>query len=102
MYWALLIAGSWQVAETYMARGGDAVGHADRPGMALVLAGLAFGWHEHRLGQFAQLKKKLSKRPAARSGGAAGGTGRSPAAAFADAGGMGRSFFRRRCCPAAG
>jgi aldose 1-epimerase len=29
----------------------------------LVLVGLAFGWHEHRLGQFAQLKKGLNKRP---------------------------------------
>jgi aldose 1-epimerase len=29
----------------------------------LVLVGLAFGWREHRLGQFAQLKKELSKRP---------------------------------------
>ena len=28
-----------------------------------VLVGLAFGWREHRLGQFAQLKKELSKRP---------------------------------------
>ena len=24
---------------------------------------MAFGWHEHRLGQFAQLKKELGKRP---------------------------------------
>src|SRR4051812_21959062 len=31
--------------------------------LVLVLAGLAFGWREHRLGQFAQLKKELGKRP---------------------------------------
>ena len=41
--------------------------------LTLVLVGLAFGWHEHRLGQFAQLKRELSQRPvvdvAARPGG---------------------------------
>lgn len=31
--------------------------------LTLLLVGLAFGWHEHRLGQFAQLKHELSKRP---------------------------------------
>jgi hypothetical protein len=31
--------------------------------LLFVLAGLAFGWREHRLGQFAQLKKELSNRP---------------------------------------
>jgi hypothetical protein len=31
--------------------------------LLIVLAGLAFGWREHRLGQFAQLKKELKKRP---------------------------------------
>jgi galactose mutarotase-like enzyme len=31
--------------------------------LAIVLGGLAFGWHEHRLGQFAQLKQELGKRP---------------------------------------
>jgi aldose 1-epimerase len=31
--------------------------------LTLVLVGLAFGWREHRLGQFAQLKKELSNRP---------------------------------------
>jgi aldose 1-epimerase len=31
--------------------------------LAIVLAGLAFGWHEHRLGQFAQLKQELGKPP---------------------------------------
>jgi galactose mutarotase-like enzyme len=31
--------------------------------LVIVLAGLAFGWREHRLGQFSQLKKELNKRP---------------------------------------
>jgi galactose mutarotase-like enzyme len=31
--------------------------------LTLVLVGLAFGWREHRLGQFAQLKKELGKKP---------------------------------------
>jgi galactose mutarotase-like enzyme len=31
--------------------------------LVIVLAVLAFGWREHRLGQFAQLKKELRKRP---------------------------------------
>jgi aldose 1-epimerase len=33
--------------------------------LVIVLAGLAFGWREHKLGQFAQLKKELNKRPVA-------------------------------------
>jgi aldose 1-epimerase len=31
--------------------------------LLIVLAVLAFGWREHRLGQFAQLKRELKKRP---------------------------------------
>ena len=63
MYWALLKQGVakwrrrlWRAAVmrsgllTFMA-------------LTLVLAVLAFGWHEHRLGQFAQLKKGIGKRP---------------------------------------
>jgi aldose 1-epimerase len=63
MYWALLTqaVGRWR----------SRIWHAAvmRSGMltfmvlVLVLAGLTFGWREHRLGQFAQLKKELSKRP---------------------------------------
>ncbi len=63
MYWALLKQGVSQWRRK--------IWHAAvmRSGMltflvvVLVLAGLAFGWREHRLGQFAQLKKELSKRP---------------------------------------
>jgi aldose 1-epimerase len=63
MYWALLKQGvsNWR----------RRIWHAAvmRSGMLtflvllIVLAGLAFGWREHRLGQFAQLKKELSNRP---------------------------------------
>src|SRR3984893_15603703 len=63
MYWALLKQGvsNWR----------RRIWHAAvmRSGMltflfvVLVLGGLAFGWREHRLGQFAQLKKELNKRP---------------------------------------
>jgi hypothetical protein len=31
--------------------------------LTLMLVGLAFGWHEHRLGQFAQLKRELIQHP---------------------------------------
>jgi len=63
MYWALLKQGvsRWQ----------RRIWHAAvmRSGMltflvlVIVLAGLAFGWREHTMGQFAQLKKELNKRP---------------------------------------
>src|SRR5437868_7675942 len=63
MYWALLTqaVGRWR----------RRIWHAAvmRSGMltfivlVLLLAGLTFGWREHRLGQFAQLKKELNKRP---------------------------------------
>ena len=63
MYWALLKQGvsNWR----------RRIWHAAvmRSGMltfvfvVLVLGGLAFGWREHRLGQFAQLKRELNKRP---------------------------------------
>ncbi|HTC76587.1 MAG TPA: hypothetical protein VK684_13485, partial [Edaphobacter sp.] len=63
MYWALLKQGVSQWRRR--------IWHAAvmRSGMLtfllllFVLAGLAFGWREHRLGQFAQLKKELSDRP---------------------------------------
>ena len=64
MYWALLTqaVGRWRRKLWHAA--------VMRSGMltflvvVLLLAGLAFGWREHRLGQFAQLKKELNKRPA--------------------------------------
>jgi aldose 1-epimerase len=33
--------------------------------LAVVLVGLAFGWREHQLGQFGQLKRELKKKPLA-------------------------------------
>jgi aldose 1-epimerase len=63
MYWALLTQG--------VSRWRRKIWHAAvmRSGLLtflvllLVLAGLAFVWREHRLGQFSQLKKELKKRP---------------------------------------
>jgi aldose 1-epimerase len=63
MYWALLTQG--------VGRWRRKIWHAAvmRSGMLtflvllFVLGGLAFGWREHRLGQFAQLKRELNKRP---------------------------------------
>lgn len=63
MYWALLTQG--------VSRWRRKIWHAAvmRSGMLtflvllFVLGGLTFGWREHRLGQFAQLKKELNSRP---------------------------------------
>jgi aldose 1-epimerase len=63
MYWALL--------KQWLAKRRSSIWHAAvmRSGMltiivlALLLAGLAFGWHEHRLGHFGRLKKELSEKP---------------------------------------
>jgi aldose 1-epimerase len=63
MYWALLKQG--------VARWRRKIWHAAvmRSGLltvlvlTLVLVGLSFGWREHRLGQFSQLKKELNKQP---------------------------------------
>src|ERR1700712_899264 len=69
MYWALLTQG--------VSRWRRKIWHAAvmRSGLLtflvllVVLAGLAFVWREHRLGQFLQLKKKLKKRPGDQGGG---------------------------------
>jgi aldose 1-epimerase len=63
MYWALLTQG--------VSRWRRKIWHAAvmRSGLLtflillIVLAVLAFGWREHRLGQFSQFKKELKKRP---------------------------------------
>jgi aldose 1-epimerase len=64
MYWALLTqgVGRWRrrIWHAAVMRSGMLTFIA----LVLLLAGLTFGWREHRLGQFAQLKKELSKRPA--------------------------------------
>jgi aldose 1-epimerase len=63
MYWALLNqwAGRWRrsIWRAAVMRSGLLTFLV----LILLLAGLAFGWHEHRLGQFAQLKRELGKRP---------------------------------------
>jgi aldose 1-epimerase len=63
MYWALL--------KQWFAQRRRNIWHAAvmRSGMltiivlALLLAGLAFGWQEHRLGHFGRLKKELAAKP---------------------------------------
>jgi aldose 1-epimerase len=63
MYWALL--------KQWFAQRRRSIWHAAvmRSGMltiivlGLLLAGLAFGWHEHRLGHFGKLKKELAQKP---------------------------------------
>jgi len=63
MYWALL--------KQWFARQRSSIWHAAvmRSGMltilvlGLLLGGLAFGWHEHRLGHFGRLKKELAQKP---------------------------------------
>jgi aldose 1-epimerase len=63
MYWALLKqgVGRWRrsIWRAAVMRSGLLIVLL----LLFVLAGLAFGWREHRLGQFAQLKKELSDRP---------------------------------------
>src|ERR1700743_2885096 len=63
MYWALLKqgVGGWRrrIWRAAVMRSGLLTFMA----LTLLLAGLAFGWHEHRMGQFAQLKKEIGKRP---------------------------------------
>jgi aldose 1-epimerase len=63
MYWALLKqwAGRWRrsIWRAAVMRSGLLTIVV----LILVLVALAFGWREHRLGQFAQLKRELGKRP---------------------------------------
>jgi hypothetical protein len=63
MYWALLTqaVGRWRrkIWHAAVMRSGLLTFLV----LLLVLAGLAFVWREHRLGQFSQLKKELKKRP---------------------------------------
>jgi aldose 1-epimerase len=63
MYWALLKqgVGKWRrrIWRAAVMRSGLLTFLV----LTVLLAGLAFGWHEHRMGQFAQLKKEINKRP---------------------------------------
>jgi galactose mutarotase-like enzyme len=63
MYWALLKQGVGRWRKRLWRAAVMRSGLLTFMLLTLVLAGLAFGWHEHRLGQFAQLKKEIGKRP---------------------------------------
>jgi hypothetical protein len=63
MYWALLKQGVSQWRRKIWHAAVMRSGMLTFLVLVIVLAGLAFLWREHRLGQFAQLKKELSKRP---------------------------------------
>jgi aldose 1-epimerase len=63
MYWALLKEGVSRWRRRMWHATVMRSGMLTFPILVILLAGLAFGWREHRLGQFAQLKKELNKRP---------------------------------------
>jgi len=63
MYWALLKEGVGRGRRSLWRTAVMRSGLLTILILTLMLAGLAFGWHEHRMGQFAQLKMELSKRP---------------------------------------
>src|ERR1700733_5351758 len=63
MYWALLKQGVARWRRRLWRAAVMRSGLLTFLALPLVLAVLAFGWHEHRLGQFAQLKKEIGKRP---------------------------------------
>ena len=63
MYWALLKHGVAKWRRRLWRAAVMRSGLLTFLALILVLAVLAFGWHEHRLGQFAQLKREIGKRP---------------------------------------
>lgn len=63
MYWALLTQGVARWRRNIWRAAVMRSGLLTILFLVLVLVGLAFGWHEHRLGQFAQLKKELNQHP---------------------------------------
>src|SRR5216684_149369 len=63
MYWALLKQGVSEWRRRIWHAAVMSSGLLTFLVVVIVLAALAFLWREHRLGQFAQLKKELSKRP---------------------------------------
>ncbi|MEI9980176.1 MAG: aldose 1-epimerase [Edaphobacter sp.] len=63
MYWALLKQGFGRWRHNLWRAAVMRSGLLTVMLLTLLLAGLAIGWHEHRLGQFAQLKKELRKPP---------------------------------------
>jgi len=64
MYWALLKQGFGRWRRSLWHAAVMRSGLLTVLVLTLALVGLAFGWREHRLGQFGQLKKELSKPPA--------------------------------------
>jgi aldose 1-epimerase len=63
MYWALLKQGVSRWRRSLWRAAVMRSGLLTFLVVTFVLVGLAFGWREHRLGQFAQLKKQLKKAP---------------------------------------
>ncbi len=63
MYWALLKQGVGRWRRRLWRAAVMRSGILTFMMLTLVLVVLAFGWHEHRMGQFAQLKRELGKRP---------------------------------------
>src|SRR5271163_663766 len=63
MYWALLKQWAGRLRRSIWRAAVMRSGLLTFLVLILLLAALAFGWHEHRLGQFAQLKRELGKRP---------------------------------------
>ena len=63
MYWALLKQGVGRWRRRIWRAAVMRSGLLTFMVLTLLLAGLGFGWHEHRMGQFAQLKKEISKPP---------------------------------------
>jgi len=63
MYWALLKQGAARWRRRIWLAAVMRSGMLTVLVLILVLMGLAFGWREHRRGQFSQLKKELNKRP---------------------------------------
>ena len=63
MYWALLKQGVARWRRRLWRAAVMRSGLLTFLALTLVLAVLAFGWREHRLGQFAQLKQEIGKRP---------------------------------------
>jgi aldose 1-epimerase len=63
MYWALLTQGVGRLRRKIWHAAVMRSGMLTFLVLLFLLGGLAFGWREHRLGQFAQLKRELNKRP---------------------------------------
>src|SRR5271154_5144236 len=63
MYWALLKQWAGRLRRSIWRAAVMRSGLLTFLVLILLLAGLAFGWHEHRLGPFAPLKRELGKRP---------------------------------------